>query len=60
MQKNPNPKKSKQKPKPEDPEQSKRFEETARELESDTSGKSFERALKTVVPEKIYPLEESQ
>jgi hypothetical protein len=31
--------------KPDDPEQSKRFKETARELEADENGKLFERAL---------------
>jgi hypothetical protein len=33
---------------PDDPEQSKRFEETARELGVDESGKRFEEALKVV------------
>lgn len=32
---------------PDDPEQSKRFEEKARELGTDETGKIFERALKT-------------
>ena len=35
--------------KPDDPEQSKRFEDTARELGVDESGKMFERAVDTVV-----------
>lgn len=36
--------------KPQDsPEQSKRFEETARQLEADESGKRFERAVGVVV-----------
>lgn len=35
-------------PIPDDPEQSKRFEETARLLEADESGGNFLRALKTV------------
>lgn len=34
------------------PEQSKRFEETARQLEADESGKAFKKALKIVVPPK--------
>lgn len=39
--------------KPQDnPEQSKRFEETARQLEADESGKAFKKALKIVVPPK--------
>lgn len=33
------------KPKPDDPEQSKRFEEAARELGVDKSGKLFKRAI---------------
>jgi hypothetical protein len=32
------------------PEQSRRFEETARELGTDESGKAFERVFKKVVP----------
>lgn len=50
----------KSKPKPNDPEQSKRFEETARELELDTSGKTFERAFKTVVPPHKQPTSEER
>ncbi len=38
------------KPKEDNPEQSRRFEEKARELGSDESGKAFERAFKKVVP----------
>lgn len=37
-------------PKPDDPEQSERFVEQARELEADESGKAFEQALKKIVP----------
>lgn len=33
---------------PDDPEQSKRFEETARELGADETGKKFEEAMKAV------------
>lgn len=33
---------------PDDPEQSKRFEEAARELGADESGKKFEEAMKSV------------
>jgi len=40
----------KPKPKPDDAEQSKRFEEAAREVGADESGKLFSRALDTVVP----------
>ena len=32
-------------PKPDDPEQSERFVEQARELETDESGKAFDRAI---------------
>ena len=35
-----------------DPEQSKRFEETARQLDADESGKTFKKALKIVAPSK--------
>jgi hypothetical protein len=38
--------------KPDDPEQSRRFEEKARELGADESGKSFERAFKKIAPAK--------
>lgn len=38
----------KQKPTPDDPEQSKRFEETAKELEADKNKEAFERALEEV------------
>lgn len=41
-----------QKPIPDDAEQSKRFEEDAKRLEVDESGKSFERAIGVVVPPK--------
>jgi hypothetical protein len=36
-------------PPPDDPEQSRRFEEAARELEVDASGKPFKRAVKTLL-----------
>lgn len=36
------------KPKPDDHEQSKRFEETARELGVDQTGKAFRRAVKVL------------
>ncbi len=39
-------------PIPDDPEQSKRFEETARLLEVDETGKSFNKAIKGVVAPK--------
>jgi hypothetical protein len=42
----------KPKPPPDDPEQSKRFEETARELGADESGDLFKKAVKAVVPPK--------
>ena len=40
------------KPKPDDAEQSRRFEETARELQIDDSGEAFNRAVKIVAPPK--------
>jgi hypothetical protein len=36
-------------------EQSQRFVETARELECDETGKTFERALKVIAPPKKKP-----
>ncbi len=36
--------------KPDDPEQSKRFIEKAREIEVDESGEAFERAFKKIIP----------
>ena len=41
-----------QPPKPDDPEQSKRFVETAREIEADESGEAFRRAFEKIVPSK--------
>lgn len=41
----------KPKPDPDDKEQSKRFVQTARELESDESGKQFQQALE-IIPSK--------
>ena len=37
---------------PDDKEQALRFVETARELEADESGKSFDRALQSISPKK--------
>lgn len=43
----------KKNPLPQDnPEQSKRFEETARQLEADESGKKFAEVIKTVASQK--------
>jgi hypothetical protein len=39
-------------PKPDDPVQSKRFVEAAREIEADESGEAFRRALEKIVPPK--------
>jgi hypothetical protein len=39
-------------PKPDDPEQSKRFVETAREIETDETGEAFRRAFEKIVPPK--------
>jgi hypothetical protein len=47
--------KSRQKPKslkPDDPEQSKRFVEAAREIEADETGEAFRRAFEKIVPPK--------
>lgn len=40
----------KTKPEPDNKEQSERFIETARELESDESGKAFERVVNKITP----------
>ena len=40
------------KPEPDDKEQSRRFEETARELEVDKSGKACERTIDVIAPSK--------
>ena len=50
--------KTKKKPEPDDKEQSARFVETAKALESDESGKTFERALRKIVPKKRVALGE--
>jgi hypothetical protein len=42
----------KPKPKPDDPAQSKRFIETAREIGADADAEAFDRAFKKVVPDK--------
>lgn len=39
-------------PKPDDPAQSKRFVETAREIEADESGEAFRGAFEKIVPPK--------
>lgn len=43
------------KPKPDDPEQSRRFIETARERETDESQDAFDKAFKKIVPPKPSP-----
>ncbi len=40
------------KPKHDDPEQSERFKQTARELGVDETGEAFERAIRRIVPAK--------
>lgn len=39
-------------PKPDDPEQSKRFIEAARQIEADETGEAFRRAFEKIVPPK--------
>jgi hypothetical protein len=41
------------KPKHDDPEQSERFKQTARELGVDESGQDFEEAIKQILPSRI-------
>jgi hypothetical protein len=45
-------------PKPDDPEQSKRFLQTAEEVGADTDDKALERAFKKIVPTPKRPLSE--
>lgn len=47
--------KPKPKPKPDDAEQSKRFEEAARELGADERGDAFRRAVDVIVPPRAPP-----
>jgi hypothetical protein len=42
-------------PKPDDPEQSKRFIEAARQIEADETGEAFRRAFEKIVPPKSAP-----
>jgi hypothetical protein len=39
-------------PKPDDPEQSRRFVEAARQIEADETGEAFDRAFRKIVPPK--------
>jgi hypothetical protein len=41
-----------QNPKQDDPEQSRRFVETARQIEADETGEAFRRAFEKIVPPK--------
>ena len=43
------------KPKPDDPAQSARFIEAAKALEVDETGEAFDKAFKSIVPEKRTP-----
>jgi hypothetical protein len=42
-------------PKPDDPEQSKRFVEAAREIGADETGEAFRRAFEKIVPRRPKP-----
>jgi hypothetical protein len=44
---------------PDDPEQSRRFEEAARDTEADTSGKAFKRAVNSVLPKRAKSIKRS-
>jgi hypothetical protein len=46
---------TKPKPKPDDPKQSKRFIEAAKEIEADEDPKAFERVFKRVARTKLDP-----
>jgi hypothetical protein len=52
MKTKPKPKDKPSNPKPDDPEQSRRFVETARRIEADESGKAFRRVFEKIVPPK--------
>jgi hypothetical protein len=52
MKTKPKPKARAPNTKPDDPEQSKRFVETAREIEADETGEAFRRAFEKIVPPK--------
>lgn len=56
------PKNANPNPEPDDAEQSKRFEEAARQLEADESGKKFDKAFKAVTSssEKQLPAPQSR
>jgi hypothetical protein len=51
----PKPAPKRQNLKPDDPEQSKRFVEAAREIEADETGEAFRRAFEKIVPRKRKP-----
>ncbi len=57
MSKKPTPRRE---PKPDDPEQSKRFLETAEEVEADKDDKAFEQAFKRVAPARNRSPEKSR
>ena len=42
-------------PKPDDPEQSRRFVEAARQIEADETGEAFRRAFEAIVQRKAKP-----
>jgi hypothetical protein len=42
-------------PKPDNPEQSKRFVDTARQIEADETGEAFRRAFEKIVPRRPKP-----
>jgi hypothetical protein len=50
MKENPKPEPKLTNPKPDDPEQSKRFIETARQIEVDETGEAFRRAFEKIIP----------
>ena len=41
-------------PKPDDPEQSRRFVEAARQIEADETGEAVDRAFRKIVPPKSF------
>jgi hypothetical protein len=54
MTEKPKPAPKRESPKPDDPEQSKRFVEAARQIEADETGEAFRRAFEKIVPARSF------
>jgi hypothetical protein len=60
MTKEPKPQPKRKNPKPDDPEQSKRFIEAARQTEVDETGEAFRQVFEKIVPPKNPPKRQSK